>query len=218
MTCVLFSRPADDSQLNYLHYYSKELVELSEMLGHKTINKELQEANKATIISLVKKQKPRLIMFNGHGSPEEICGHKQEVLVSTIENSDILKGTITYTLSCSSALVLGPKSVEEGAVCFIGYESDFALGKDPESEASPRYDKIAKLFLEPSNLLFSSLLRGQNVKISVKKAKQKMADNISYLNTTKSFPEAIYYAPFLFGNYMSLTSHGNQDASIDAEL
>lgn len=69
VTCVLFSRPADDVTLNYLHYFSKELVILSKSLGHKTIAKEKNEAIKSNIISLIKKQKPSLIMFNGHGSP-----------------------------------------------------------------------------------------------------------------------------------------------------
>ena len=215
MACVLFSRPCDDVTLNYLHYYSKELVLECDKIGHKTINKEKEEANKAIIISIINKQKPELIMFNGHGSPEEICGHKQEVIISAKENPETLKNTIVYSLSCSSALILGPKSVENGAISFIGYEFDFALGKDTESEASPKYDKIAKLFLEPSNILFSSLLNKKNVKTSVEKAKKKMKENIDYLHATSSFPEAIYYAPFLFGNYLGLIAHGDNEAFIN---
>ena len=215
MACILFSRPADDITLNYLHYYSKELVNLSNSLGHKTINKEQKEANRDTITSLIKKQKPILIMFNGHGSPEVICGYNQEIIIDSKENLEVLKDSITYALACSSALILGPKSVEKNAICFIGYESDFALGKDPDSEASPKYDKIAKLFLEPSNILVSLLLKGNNVKKSVEKAKEKMMENIWYLQTTNSFPEAIHYAPFLFSNYSSLVPLGNEDASIN---
>lgn len=214
MKGVLFSRPADDVTLNYLFYYSKELVLLSDSLGHKTINKEKERANKNEIISLIKNLKPDLIMFNGHGSSEEICGHKREVIISSKYNPEILKGTITYSLSCSSAAILGKKTIDVGAVSFIGYEFDFALGKDPDSEASPRHDKIAKLFLDPSNVLFSSLIEGKTVKKSVEKAKTMMMKNVWYLNTTKSFPEAIYYAPFLFGNYLGLVAHGNQEASI----
>jgi len=214
----LFSRPKDDITLNYLYYYSKELVNLSNSLGHKTINREGKEANKDTIISLIKKQKPILIMFNGHGSPEVICGHNQEIIIDSKENPEVLKDSITYALACSSALILGPKSIEKNAICFIGYESDFALGKDPDSEASPRYDRIAKLFLEPSNILINHLLKGNNVKKSVEKAKEKMMENIWYLQTTNSFPDAVYYAPFLFNNYSNLVSLGNEDASINNNL
>lgn len=215
MARVLFSRPCDDTTLNYLHYYSKELVYESNQLGHITIDKEKNDANKEIILPIIKKQKPELIMFNGHGSPEEICGHGQEIIISARKNLEVLKNTIVYSLSCSSALILGPKSIEKGAISFIGYELDFALGKDPESEASPRHDKIAKLFLEPSNILFSALLNRKNVKASVEKAKKKMKENIDYLHTTDGFPEAIYYAPFLFGNYLGLIAHGNNGAFIN---
>ena len=214
MACVLFSRPCDDTTLNYLFYYSKELVLLSNSLGHKTINKENEDANKKILISVIQKQNPDLVMFNGHGSPAEICGHKQEVIISAEENPETLKNTISYSLSCSSAAILGPKSVEKGAICFIGYESDFALGKDPDSEASPKHDKITKLFLEPSNVLFKSLLEGKKVKASMEKAKEKMKENIDYLHTTNNFSEAIYYAPFLFANYLGLVAHGNTGAFI----
>jgi len=215
MVCVLFSRPDDDVTLNYLYYFSKELVNLSKSKHYKTINKKRKEANKLIITSIIKKQKPRLIMFNGHGSPKEITGYKQEVIVSADKNPQLLNKTITYSLSCSSALILGPKVVEKGAICFIGYELDFALGKDPDSEASPKHDKIAKLFLEPSNSLFSSLLLGKKVKVAIDKAKKEMMDNVWYLNTTKSFPDAVHYAPFLFSNYLGLVAHGNVNASIN---
>ena len=60
MACVLFSRPADDVTLSYLHYYSRELVSISNDFGHKTINKEKEEANKKVLLSIIEKQKPRL--------------------------------------------------------------------------------------------------------------------------------------------------------------
>ena len=215
MASVLFSRPSDDVTLNYLYYYSKELVSVSNSLGHKTINKEKEEANKKIILSVIEKQKPEFIMFNGHGSSEVICGHKQEVIVSAKENPGVLKNAIIYSLSCSSASVLGPVSIENGATSFIGYKFDFALGKDTESEASPKHDKIAKMFLEPSNILVDSLMKGKNVKRFIENGKKKMAENIDYLHTTSNFPEAVYYAPFLFSNYMGLVAHGNQEASIN---
>ena len=215
MAEILFSRPDDDIMLSYLYYYSNDLVKLSDKLGHQTINKEKENANKKIITSIISKRKPQLIMFNGHGSPEEICGHRKEVIISSNENAGILKGAIVYALSCASALVLGPKSVKEGAKCFIGYDFDFVLGKDRDSEASPRHDKLARLFLNPSNSLFSSLLNGKEVKDSVEKAKKEMQDNIDYLHTTNSIPDAIYYAPYLFSNRLGLIAHGDSSASIN---
>jgi len=213
MVYVLFSRPEHDVPVSYLYYYSGELVKLSNELGHKTLNKEKKESNKQNITKIIRLQKPLLIMFNGHGNDKTIFGHNDEVIISSDDNPELLSNTITYSLTCSSAAVLGPIAVKKGALCFIGYHSDFALGRDPDSEAVPRRDKIASLFLEPSNLLFSSLLRGVNVKESLEKAKKKMLDNIWFLNTTDKL-NASYYAPFLFGNYIGLTAHGDEEASI----
>jgi len=215
MGCVLFSRPKHDNTVNYLYHYSRELVKLSNSLQHDTINKEHTEANKKVILSIIMKKKPDLIMFNGHGSPEVICGHNNEVLISSRENLNLLRDKIIYSLSCSSASVLGSKAIKGGAKCFIGYELDFALGKDPKKQASPRKDRIAKLFLEPSNLLFASLLKGNSAKQSVEKAKKMMDENLWFLNTTQEFPEASDYAPFLFGNYLGLIAHGDDNASLN---
>jgi len=214
MACVLFSRPSHDVTLSYLFYYSRELVDLSEELGYKTINKEKEEANRKIITNLIQKQNPNLIMFNGHGGDAFVCGHKNEIIISSKENPEILINSITYSLSCSSASILGHEAVKKGAKCFIGYEFDFAFGKDPDSEAVPKRDRIAKLFLEPSNLLFKSILKGKTIKDSITKAKQKMKENIWYLSTTDSFPEASYYAPFLFGNYSGLIALGDESSSI----
>jgi len=213
MSCILFSRPWHDGTLSYLYYYSKELIEFSKSNRHKTINREKEQANKKEIINLIEKQKPDFIMFNGHGSPNIIAGHKNEIIISK-ENPEVLSNAIIYSLTCSSAQKLGKLVVTKGAICFIGYDDDFNLGKDPNKEASPRKDKIAKLFLEPSNILVKSLIEGLNVKKSVEKAKEKMEENIWYLSTTKEFPEAQFYAPFLFGNYKSLVTHGENKVSI----
>ena len=213
MGCVLFSRPDHDVNLGYLFYYSKELVKLAEDLNHDSIDKQRKNASKKIILSVIEKKKPSLIIFNGHGSPSSICGHRNEEIISVEENPEDLKGSIVYSLSCSSALLLGPIAVDEGALSFIGYRFDFALGKDPNSEAAPRKDKIAKLFLEPSNILVKFLLNGNTVYKSVETARKKMKENVDYLSVTNDFPEASHYAPFLYGNYLGLIAHGDKETS-----
>lgn len=214
MKYVLFSRPRHDITMEYLSYYSKELVKLAEDCGLKAIDIEKEGANKENITGRIIKQKPGLIIFNGHGTTKTICGHKNEIIISCDENAEVLKNTITYSLSCSSAAKLGVEVVNKGAFAFIGYKFDFAIGKDPDSEASPRRDKIAKFFLEPSNILAYNLIQGNSAKYAVSIAKEKMKDSISYLSTTKDFPEAIHYAPYLYGNYAGLVIRGDERASM----
>lgn len=213
MNRVLFSRPAHDVQVNYLHHYSKELVKIAESKGWDVLNKEKENANSKIILSLIEKKKPHFIMFNGHGSAKEIFGHKDELIISSDKNPQVLKEAVVYALACSCAIELGVKSCEVGTKSFIGYLCDFALGKDPNSEAAPGRDRIAKLFLEPSNLLVNSILNGKSIEVAVIKAKDKMFENIWHLNTTTEFPEAPFYAPYLYANYASLIAYGDTSIS-----
>ena len=214
MKCILFCRPKHDDTMEYLYYYSKELVALSKERDYKTLNHEKEDANKSNIINVIKKHKPDLIIFNGHGSPKSIFGHANKVIIYSKDNPEVLSNTITYALACSSGSELGEEAHKKGAIAFIGYQYDFAIGRDPDSEAAPRKDKIAKYFLEPSNILVTCLLKGKSVEVAIKSAKKKMEENIAFLSTTDKFPEASHYAPYLFGNYAGLVIHGNPEASI----
>ena len=213
MNCVLFSCPAHDVQINYLYHYSKELVKTADSKGLDVLDKEKENASREIILSLIKKKKPNFIMFNGHGSSKEIFGHKNELIVSSDENPEILKGAVVYALACSCAIELGVKACEVGTKSFIGYLCDFALGKDPYSEAVPVRDKIGKLFLEHSNMLVIAILSGKSVEDAIIKAKEKMWENIWYLNTTTDFPEAPFYAPYLYANFVGLIAYGDTSIS-----
>ncbi len=212
METVLFSSPTHDDNVSYLHHYVKELIQYAKNNNWKVLKRKGKDANKKIITSLINKQKPKFIMFNGHGSPICICGHNDEIIVSN-KNPELLKDAVTYALACSSAADLGEKTVQKGAISFIGYIDDFALGKDPDSEATPARDKIAALFLQPSNELVKFILRGNSIKRAVSVAKKKMLDNFWYLNTTNDFPEAPYYAPYLFNNYACLKPLGDESFS-----
>ena len=213
---VLFVRPCHDDVISYLYHYSDELVKLSSSKGFKTLNKKKEQANKKVVSSVISVNKPKFIMFNGHGNERCICGHNDEVLIEAGRNYDLslLKNKITYSLSCSSASELG-KEVGDDKTAFIGYTDDFALGMDVNCQASIRRDEIAKFFLEPSNLLVKSLLKGNSVEEAVNKAKELMKSNISRLRTTTSFLNATDYIPYLFNNYIVLKAHGNVNARLN---
>ncbi|MFH1332786.1 MAG: hypothetical protein ABIH53_00940 [archaeon] len=212
MPSALFTRPCHDDVTGYLHFYSKRLLIEAKEKGFKTINKEKQDATKEIVSPIIEKQNPNFIMFNGHGSPTAIAGHKDEILIIYGENENLLKKRVTYSLSCSSAQKLG-KSIADNKTTFIGYTDEFALGMDGNCQASIHRDKRAKLFLEPSNLLVSSLLKGNSASNAVKKAKELMKKNISILRTDP-FPDAKDYLPYLFNNYMILEVFGDQEATI----
>ncbi|MCK5107839.1 MAG: hypothetical protein KAQ83_03870 [Nanoarchaeota archaeon] len=203
----LFVRPCHDDVLGYLSYFSKILVRESEKRGIKTINKEKEQATNKIISNIIKKQKPSFIMFNGHGAPDLICGHNNEVLINK-DNFKVLKNKLIYSLSCSSAKILGKKIADE-STAFIGYDYEFALGMDTNCQTSVYRDKIVKLFLDPSNLLVSSILKGNTAELAVIKAKKDMKRNISKLKAGV-LPYSKDYLPFLFNNYMALSVKGDK--------
>jgi predicted metal-dependent hydrolase len=111
------------------------------------------------------------------------------------------------------AVVIMVLSLTFWTVPFIGYTAKFAVGMDTNNQASVRRDKRAKLFLEPSNVLVISLLKGNSAKESVEKAKSLMKRNISKLRTDTS-PDAKDYVPFLFNNYLALSLFGDAQKKI----
>lgn len=213
---ILFVRPCHDDVISYLYYYSDELVRLSNSKGFKTLNKEKEQANATVVGGIISVNKPEFIMFNGHGNERCICGHNDEIIIGMGKGCDLslLNNKITYSLSCSSASKLGEK-VGNDKTTFIGYTDDFALAMDTNCQASIKRDNIAKFFLEPSNLLVKSILKGNSVDEAVNKAKELMKSNISKLRTTNSFLNATDYIPYLFNNYMVLKAHGNVNARLN---
>lgn len=206
---TLFVRPQHDDVVSYLYHYSKELLDKSESKGFDTINKEKEDATSKIVLSVIQKKNPNFIMFNGHGSPILICGHDDEILIEYGKNHELLKNKVVYSLSCSSAEILG-KNIADDTTTFIGYTDEFALGMDINCQASIQRDKRARLFLEPSNILVKSLLKGNSPKEAVEKAKKLMKENLSKLRTDSS-PDAKDYIPYLFNNYTILEIFGNEE-------
>ncbi|HLC46517.1 MAG TPA: hypothetical protein VJI75_02125 [Candidatus Nanoarchaeia archaeon] len=211
---TLFVRPSHDDVVSYLYFYSKELVEESRKRNFETLNKEKKDATQKIISDIILKNEPAFIMFNGHGSPNIICGHNDGFIIIKGNNHGLLKNKIVYSLSCSSAAGIG-KAVADKNTAFIGYTDEFALGMDVDCQASIHRDKRARLFLEPSNLLVKSLLKGNSAVEAVEKAKRMMKENISRLRTEHS-DDAKDYLPFLFNNYLILEVLGEKNARLQA--
>jgi len=81
------------------------------------------------------------IWLNLGNSPDEI-------LVEVGENEYILKDTIVFSLSCSSAKRLGISSIKAGAKAYIGYNEDFIFAYTDGFLTRAEQDPLAKLFLD----------------------------------------------------------------------
>src|SRR3990172_3236312 len=111
-----------------------------------------KKSNKKDFDSYINRNNPSLVFFNGHGSDKLIAGYNDEPLVTAGKDESLLKDKIVYSRTCSSAAILGPASVKGGCKTFIGYIRPFFLPRSKTPIRNTLKDKVAKRFLEPTNL------------------------------------------------------------------
>jgi len=209
---VLLTRPNHDNTTRYLFYWAQRIVIEAEAKGFQLLDLKEGRANRKEFESMVGSKEPSLILFYGHGSSCKVAGYNDEVLIEAGDNDGILKSKIIHALSCKSAQILGPRSIDSGALTYIGYDEDFIFCCIPEKTSKPLEDKLASLFLNPPELLIKNLLKGNSTGVSVGRAKRLFMDNIQKLLTTEN-SEYDYAIPYLLWNMNHLKLIGDEEAS-----
>ena len=98
MKYALISRPKFDETTTYLYIWASKIIAFLERLNFRVIDLKDEKANKKNIENALIKKNPLLVIFNGHGSPTEICGHNNEVLIN-LKNKEYLKSKIVKRTS-----------------------------------------------------------------------------------------------------------------------
>jgi len=209
---ILITRPNHDLITTYLYYWSQPIIE-------EAINKNVQifdltgkKANRNLLISYIKKHNPIFIHFNGHGSNSLIAGYDNEILIEVNKNDKLLAQKIIYALSCDSAKILGHSCVKNGALAFIGYKRKYVLAYDVKSHTRPLKDKLARLFLEPSNLVTISILKSNTVGNAYQKSQDSMKRNFLYMISTKATALEKDASSFLWANKKGQTLIGDENS------
>ena len=217
MKKFLITRPEHDDTTYYLSNWSKKIIEVANSKGIKLFDLHREKAKRAEVTSIIEKQSPGLIVFNGHGDDNCVTGHKQEVLVEAGKNESLLKERITYAVSCRSAKLLGPKSVAAGAKAYIGYDDDFVFIYSPEKITQPLNDETAKLFLEPSNELIISLIKGNTTEESHKRSQEFFKDRMKKVLSSESTSEETSMVRYLWWDMVHQVCLGDQKAVFNDE-
>jgi hypothetical protein len=213
MTRLLVTRPRHEITTNYLYYFAGEVIvhaknstEICDLRGSRANRKEFE--------GVVIKTNPDLLFLNGHGNSETVTGNDNEPILIADENDNLTKGKIVYALSCSSASRLGKTCVEKGARAYIGYSDDFIFVYEEDKISKPLNDAIARQFLEPSNLLMLSLIKGNSAGSSIQKSKSCFATNIKKLLTSTSPQIDKTYIPWLIWDMDCQVCVGDENAKI----
>ena len=210
---ILITRPNYDPGTNYLFYWSKLVIDFANKRRIKVLDLSGKKANKKDFLSYVRKHNPKLIFFNGHGNEESVMGQDDAVLADLKEGSVFL-GTIIYARSCEAAQKLGPQCVKDGALAFIGYTRKFTIGYTPEKVAHPLEDPVAKLFLEPSNLIPISILKENSVEDAHLKSQKAMFKNLAFMFSGAASNLQRDAASYLWRNIKYQTVCGNRTAKM----
>ena len=211
---LLLTRPDHDYATRYLSAWAEKFFNLAEEKRYSIIDLRRERANRKEFESVLRKRNPCFVVINGHGDDNLVAGYENEPLLKAQTSSSLLKGKITYAISCRSALVLGEEAGQYKDTAYIGYKDDFILLYLEKYRTRPTEDNLAGLFLEPSNLVATTLLKGHTAKESVLRARQEFLRNIQKLLTSKTTTDDSSAIRYLVWDMKHLTLCGKGDKKL----
>lgn len=188
--CFLITRPEHDDTTHYLSKWGEKTIGFAACRGVKVLDLFRKKADKENVESYIKKNDPSLIVFNGHGNNDVVAGDENKAVIKAGENEALLKSRIVYAISCRSAKELGPKSIKAGAKAYLGYDDDFIFVYNPGRITNPLNDATAGLFLNSSNELITSLIKGNSAGEAYERSQKHFKENIGKLLTSESSKDA----------------------------
>lgn len=210
---LIITLPRYDDVTEYLSQFSDRIIEEADKRGIPVKKLKDKAANKKDFEKTANRLKYKLIVFNGHGSDTTIAGYKDEPLVGAGLNESILYDKITYARSCRAAAILGKCLENKEGGCFIGYNVDFMFYTDDRWSSNPIKDVVARLFLEPSNVVPISILKGNDASTANNNSRNQILKGINKVIREKS-AESFLVAQALWNNYTGQVILGNGEARL----
>lgn len=211
---LLITRPNHDPGTNYLFYWAGEVILMAQRKRVAVLDLSKDKATKKNFDSYLKRNQPKLIFLNGHGYKDSILGFNDEPLISMNKDDHLLNGKIIYARSCDAARELGTSAVQKGALAFIGYIKSYRLGYSPSSITRPLQDKIAELFLIPSNLIPISILKGNSTGHANSNSLKAMRRNFRFMLSSNASPAQRDAARHMWHNIQNQKLLGNDSAKL----
>lgn len=211
---AIITLPNDDHTTTYLYRWSQQIITESVRHGVRFVKLVGKKAVRSELEGRIKKIKPSFIFLNGHGNSRTVTGYNEEPLVVCEDNENVLAGSITYALSCSSASELGKSSIEHGAKAYIGYAQDFYFMYEEHSLTHPENDSIAGYFLDPAYSVARALMKGNSAGEATNRGLEMHKKSMRALITSEAPFGAEQMLPYLFFNMTNLICHGDRCAKI----
>ncbi|MEK7622001.1 MAG: hypothetical protein AAB415_02370 [Patescibacteria group bacterium] len=212
---LLITRPNNDPGTYYLFWWSKHIIEECKRKGFSLIDLTKDKANKKRFLGILQKKADAkmLVVMNGHGNDNFIAGQGNDPLIS-FQEAGLLSNKIVYARACNSLNVLGKKAVDEGALAYIGYDIPFTFYKENEKLSKPLQDRTAELFLDPSNYVAISLIKGHSAGMANLRSRVKFRDNVRKLLIDGQTSPYFYTIGDLYNNMMHQICLGDKEAKL----
>jgi len=104
------------------------------------------------------------------------------------------------------------KNNKEG--CFIGYKLPFVFFIDERWSAKPNNDNTARLFLEPSNSIPISLIKGNSAIESHDNSRRAIIKNMKKILRNEKEPGIDSLLAGLWNNFNGQVIYGNKEAKL----
>lgn len=211
---ILITQPEYDYTTRYISSWAEKVVQYAKNKNNNVIALKNHRVGKSIFKSVVNKTNPTFIFLNGHGNSDAVTGQDNKPLITTAYNLDYLKKKIIYALSCQSAKNLGKYCIKKGIKTYIGYIEDFIFIINRTKRTHPEQDSIATLFLDASNVICFSLLKGKTTDESFKDSQNAFRKTIRSLLTSESAIQQSSTIRFLIWDMKHQVCLGDQDAKI----
>lgn len=211
---MLITMPNFDITTKYLYAWNERVIKVAENNAIKVVSIRGRNVTKSHIESDIKKNNPRFLYFNGHGTSKAIFGQNDEPLIVLGENDDLLKSKIVHSVTCDSGRGLGEKCKADS---FIGYDSWFFLPMNEFSIMNPIKDEWAKPILESALEVPIQILKRKSTKEAFDKSQekyQKWIDEFTISSSKHTTAEIQLVLPCLFWNNFWQKIHGKGDSVI----
>jgi len=211
---LLITNAAHDTATDYLDAWSEKILETVKRQKDVAVFKlRGRDTTKKNVTKLIEIEKPRLVIFNGHGDENSITGYNFEILIRSDDNEILLDKKIIHAFACNAGKMLGPKCILIGSLTYIGYREKFKLTHLNKTTKDEKIiDPIATLFLDPAFSAIFALIEGKTTFEGYKISQRKYLENLKILLTSNSTDLNTTVAARLFHDFKYQVCLGSKGA------
>lgn len=215
MSYILITNPAHDEATKVLSAWINSVasyIEHNTNHPHDVIGLNNTNVTKDKFNGIIDIHNPRLVMVNGHGTADILCGHNNEPIIEKGDPGNTrYENSIIHALACAAAKSLGVELVASGTATFIGYNENFHFYHNVQPGQDPLKDPLSALFLQPAYEVPRLLTNGYTAQEAFNMAQVMYKDN--FISAHRSNVDQ----PILASLYHNIKSHviiGNTSATI----